>query len=659
MTMETTTSLLPRVQPAMLAAKARAIFENEMVKGCTPDISCSPVELEPPFFSLTTFRDLFADTRQEMHTATRPPSREELIRLKVWSTPSETCDWLRNELFVKQLQAIRHRLCFEISGNRSGVAFSFLVHAEDEGVLESAFKGEFPDHDLSREANHVLDAFDLSAWQDAVFEEYLTPPPYSHLLTRSSELQLSPFEPFLNSLVSLLPPATGVYQLVVQPVSSDHNWHRNVEIMTDLEYIARLYGGHQAQQRYAQQAPSGQLNSMAHDVENKSHSDKPFFCAVTRVSLLGSQNGVAEQMLRALTTVMRLFLHGGRPLQAVSHRNFREYLTTEQLRDMFRLGVTHRAGSLLNSAECSVLLHIPPLQSWVSRGLAVSTSSPIPIDADARLPGLYLGDAVFGEKEYPIHTADAFGELSVHMIGRPKTGKSYEITSLLQQVVERGHGAALLDPHGDCADLVLGLLREEDIDRVIYFDVGHPEYVPLWSPLAKTAGQPADRMADELIHTFTQVTTGWGDRLRTLLHEAFYALITVGGCNLLDVALLLSPESALRDVMQDRILGVIDNAKALAISGQRSSPSTRRKTLLLYNTSCPNYSCTTPWVLHSPNTKTGLTSGRLWMTAKYSLRTYPRSGRRSGTYSGRSCSLSYTWPFLAGATPNPTIASRS
>jgi len=42
----------------------------------------------------------------------------------------------------------------------------------------------------------------------------------------------------------------------VQPVHPEHNWHRNVEALLDIEYACKLMSG-QIPQRYLQQAPSG------------------------------------------------------------------------------------------------------------------------------------------------------------------------------------------------------------------------------------------------------------------------------------------------------------------------------------------------------------------------------------------------------------------
>ena len=48
--------------------------------------------------------------------------------------------------------------------------------------------------------------------------------------------------------------------------------------------------------------------------------------------------------------------------------------------------------------------------------------------------------------------------------------------------IKKGHGVAVLDPHGDMVDRILSLLPEEAIPRVVYFEPGNFDWVPLWNP---------------------------------------------------------------------------------------------------------------------------------------------------------------------------------
>jgi hypothetical protein len=554
--------MLPQIHSSMLAAKARIIFDKERTKGCLPEISSTPVELEPPFQALVDPEDLLYVAEQPPFIPTTPPSEEDWIRLKIWVPPGQECDWLRNELVVKQFVALKHRITFEITGNRDGISLAHLCHKEDEPVVRAATCGFFPDCEFSVCHEHPLDVLPESAWQRAVFDDFYTPPPYSHLLTRPTELKLSPLESLVNGLSILIPPSVGVYQVVVQPTAHNHAWSCNVELLIDLEYLMKLHSGHPVQQRFTQQAPSGQLNNMASDVETKSHPDKPFFCAAVRVGLLGNTNGSPSNTLRALTPFMNLFQHGKRPLETLTQDDYLRHVSSRQTRDMFRLGVTYRAGALLNSAEVSGLLHIPPMQVLIHRGVDISVANSLPARGAALRGGTCIGIATSAEGCTKVCIPDELRCSHVYIPGKPGTGKTSEMIYACGEDIAHGHGIAIIDPHDDLCAGVLKRITESDLDRVIYFDPGHPTFVPLWNFLAPQSGQPADRQADDRLRAFTQVTTGWGHRIETLMRQAFYGLIQTGEGTLLDVALLLSTESAERERIRLRVLEVVENEKA-------------------------------------------------------------------------------------------------
>jgi DNA helicase HerA-like ATPase len=62
-----------------------------------------------------------------------------------------------------------------------------------------------------------------------------------------------------------------------------------------------------------------------------------------------------------------------------------------------------------------------------------------------------------------------------YMIGQTGTGKSSLIFEMIKQDIEKGEGVGLIDPHGDLAERVLGIIPLSRIDDVIYFNPGDVE----------------------------------------------------------------------------------------------------------------------------------------------------------------------------------------
>jgi len=143
-----------------------------------------------------------------------------------------------------------------------------------------------------------------------------------------------------------------------QPVNPTHNWHRNIEILMDLEYIVKLVANVGHFQRHAQQAPSGDLRQMAGEVETKAHNYKPFYATTLRVAVLSTESLTQEYML-SMAVFSSLFQHGGMHLQFITESDYKPFLSPQQIREMFQLGLTYRPGFLVNSAELTGLAHFP------------------------------------------------------------------------------------------------------------------------------------------------------------------------------------------------------------------------------------------------------------------------------------------------------------
>ena len=92
----------------VLRSKALALVREEATKGCRPDLALQPVTLEPPFVPV-----LGGDAKPNRLLANKqgpliPPVSCEMVRLQIWFSPNQHCDWLRSELFLKQLSMLRY-----------------------------------------------------------------------------------------------------------------------------------------------------------------------------------------------------------------------------------------------------------------------------------------------------------------------------------------------------------------------------------------------------------------------------------------------------------------------------------------------------------------------------------------------------------------------
>jgi len=389
----------------------------------------------------------------------------------------------------------------------------------------------------------------------------LPSPPYSHLLTRPDELHTSPYECLIAGMANLSAPAIGICQVLFQPVSPTHNWHRNIEILTDMEYVVKLVSNVTYAQRYAQQAPSGDLRQMAGQVETKAHNDKPFYTAALRIAVFGNADD-KELHLQSLAAFTSLFQHGGRPLDFITEVDYASVLSPDQIRRMFSLGLTHRPGFLVNSAELTGLVHLPPTNMMEQLHAPIEIMETLLVPEERLLEGTPIGMCRIAGQDRPVCIPQSIRMCQTHLIGRSGMGKSTLEEHMIIDDIGKGQGVAVLDPHGDLVERLLYLVPKAHVSRVIYFDPGDPDWVPIWNPLQRIPGQDIGRMADDLIGVLKSFVTGWGDRMEHILRHSIFALLHLSGSTLLDVADLLRAGSKDSEILRKLILEVVENEEA-------------------------------------------------------------------------------------------------
>lgn len=547
------------VGPYMRSAKAQVLIDAEVGKGCDGNILPNPVALEPVFHPITMTKDLMALKERPWWIFESPPQQQELLRYRVWLSPDQPFNWNCLELFIKQLSLVSHRIGLEITGNQKRFSITLLCHRNDVPFVTTAFLSKLKFCRLSVAAEEPVFGAEPEAWENIGFYDYFPPPPYSHLLTRPDELHTTPYEALVTAIANIPPPAVGIYQVLFQPVSAANNWHRNIEILTDLEYMVKLLNNAGHTQHYAQQAPSGALGQMAGDVESKAHNDKPFYTAAFRIAVVGADDN-RQDYLQSLRVFSSLFQHGGRPLNFITEAQYNSVLSPEQIREMFLLGLTYRPGFPVNSVELTGLVHFPDASIAKQLDADIDEVETLMITTGSKLSeGTPIGKTNVAGQESTVCIPDALRLCHAHLIGKPRQGKSTLMENMIMDDIRKGHGVAVLDPHHDMVERLLSLIPEEAIDRVIYFNPGDSDWIPLWNPMQKIPGQDMGRITADLIGVLKSFVTGWGDRMEHLLRQTMLGLLHFQGTSFQDVYDVLCNSDETKE-MREMVLEVVQNA---------------------------------------------------------------------------------------------------
>jgi hypothetical protein len=131
--------------------------------------------------------------------------------------------------------------------------------------------------------------------------------------------------------------------------------------------------------------------------------------------------------------------------------------------------------NVLNSVELATIFHLPDQNSiptsQVQRQMAKQVDGPVqPMDE-----GFLLGYNEFRGTKKQIRLSTNDRRRHMYFIGQTGTGKSALLSNLAYQDMMDGRGFAFIDPHGDAAESLLGVIPRERVEDVIYFSPGDME----------------------------------------------------------------------------------------------------------------------------------------------------------------------------------------
>ncbi len=206
----------------------------------------------------------------------------------------------------------------------------------------------------------------------------------------------------------------------------------------------------------------------------------------------------------------------------------------------------HRFGAksfLLSHEELATLWHPPTTTAQAER---MPTTEFREREAPAAFPAgaaesVVLGRVRFREDTRRVPLALEDRRRHLYICGKTGMGKTTLLQNMLAFDMQCGHGICLIDPHGDLAESLLGLVPRHRTNDVILFDAADRSLAIPFNPLACRDPNRIDQVTSGVVSAFKKLHDSWGPRLEDTLRNAVFATVEQGG-NLLSVMRLLGEQ---------------------------------------------------------------------------------------------------------------------
>ena len=198
----------------------------------------------------------------------------------------------------------------------------------------------------------------------------------------------------------------------------------------------------------------------------------PGYETLIRVVTSSNTAGKSQAMLNSVVSAFSLFdSTSNNGFKFTVSKNIEEFVTAY----IFRFFPQAVNNNILNTVELATIFHLPDQgsipTSQVTRQMDKQVDGPTQLMDE----GFLLGTNEFRGTKKPIRLSTNDRRRHTYIIGQTGTGKSKLLENLAFQDMMDGKGFAFIDPHGDSAEELLGMVPKERVEDVIYFSPGDME----------------------------------------------------------------------------------------------------------------------------------------------------------------------------------------
>jgi len=402
--------------------------------------------------------------------------------------------------FLDQLTVCREPVAFELWGTGERIVAQFAVARQDAPIVRRQVAAYFPEVTFLPQEDRLAAAWTAHEGEAALVEFGLE---REFLLPLASGGKLDPFVGLIGAMNELSPGELTLFQVLFAPAQEPwgpNAWNAVADAQGKTRFVNRP------------ELPDAVRDKFS----------LPLYGVVARIATQAPDFDRAWQLARELAFAMRGFAHPQGNALIPLRNDAYSFAAHEQ--DVLRRQ-SHRSGMLLNAAELAGLVHFPSSAVRSARlQRQAENSRPAPASV-LHLSSLCLGTNTHLGITTPVRLTTEQRTRHLHLVGASGTGKSTLLFNLIRQDLEAGEGLAVLDPHGDLVEKILGVIPEHRMEDVVLLDPADEGYSIGFNLLSAHSDLEKRLLASDLVSVFQRLSTSWGDQMGSVLHNAILAFL--------------------------------------------------------------------------------------------------------------------------------------
>ena len=390
--------------------------------------------------------------------------------------------------FKSRIYGQRH-LSFEIISNEGLVHYYTVVPSVLVDVVKQAVAAAYPSARLEEVAEHNIFS-QVGKMSGTIGGEFTLRKDYVYPLATYQESKRDASRALLNAMSAAGREDGAAIQILLRPASE--GWTKSSvgavsKIKKDKSVKKTGIGGVIAPKDIMEalwRPPESNSNeakpedkqltsleqSTVDSIEEKTRY--PGYEVLIRVVVSSNTSTRSQALLKNIVAAFSLFdSPSNNGFKFTTTRNIDELVTAY----IFRFFPQAVRSNILNTVELATIFHLPTRNSIPTSQVKRQMSKQVDGPTQLLDEGFLLGYNEFRGVRKPIRLSTKDRRRHTYIIGQTGTGKSKLLENLAFQDMMDGKGFAFIDPHGDSAESLLGMIPKERVEDVIYFDPGNME----------------------------------------------------------------------------------------------------------------------------------------------------------------------------------------